>query len=88
MFTRIVSWTIGQRNKGVQIMNRLKKFRKERGLSQLRLAYLTGINPPDISRIENGWLKPYPGWRKRLARALGCKEKELFPGEEQDGNAK
>ena len=62
-------------------MNRLKEVRKERGLSQLRLAMVTGISPWDISRIENGWIKPYPGWRKRLARALGTMEAELFPAE-------
>ncbi len=60
-------------------MNNLQKVRKERGFSQLRLAMLTGIAPGDISRIENNWLVPYPGWRKRLARALGTTEAELFP---------
>lgn len=60
-------------------MNRLKEIRNKRGLSQLSLAKLTNIAPGDISRIENGWLRPYPGWRKRLARALGVTEKELFP---------
>lgn len=63
-------------------MNRLREIRKKQGLSQLRLAYLTGIQPPIIPRIENGWLKPYPGWRKRLARALKIPEAELFPPEE------
>jgi len=61
--------------------NKLKEVRKEKGLSQLKLALMTGIAPGDISRIENGWLKPYPGWRKRLARALGIPESELFPDE-------
>lgn len=65
--------------------NNLRKIRKERGLSQLRLAYMTGIPPNEISRIENEWLRAYPGWRKRLARALGTTESELFPTEEQDG---
>lgn len=60
-------------------MNRLKEFRKQRELSQLRLAMVTGIAPTEISRIENGWLRAYPGWRKRLARALGTTELELFP---------
>ncbi|MFC1933650.1 helix-turn-helix transcriptional regulator [Chloroflexota bacterium] len=59
--------------------NKLKEFRNKKGLSQLRLALLTGISPWDISRIENDWIRPYPGWRKRLAKALGVTEKELFP---------
>lgn len=62
-------------------MNRLKEVRKERGLSQLRLAMLTNIAPSDISRIENGWLHPYAGWKKRLAMALDSTESELFPAE-------
>ncbi len=62
-------------------MNSLKKVRNEKGLSQLKLALMTGIAPGDISRIENDWLRPYPGWRKRLARALGVPESELFPDE-------
>ncbi|MFC1875173.1 helix-turn-helix domain-containing protein [Chloroflexota bacterium] len=60
-------------------MNRLKEIRTKRGFSQLTLAKLTNIAPTDISRIENGWVLPYRGWRKRLARALGVTEKELFP---------
>ncbi len=61
--------------------NKLREVRNQRGLSQLRLSFLTGIPPGDISRIENDWLKPYPGWRKRLASALGTTEAELFPSE-------
>lgn len=64
-------------------MNNLKKIRNERGLSQLKLAFLTGIAPGDISRIENGWLRPYPSWRKRLAKALSTPQVELFPDEKR-----
>jgi transcriptional regulator with XRE-family HTH domain len=59
--------------------NNLKKIRHDKKLSQLKLAFLTGIGPSEISRIENGWIKPYPGWRKRLADALGVTEHQLFP---------
>jgi len=69
-------------------VNRLKEIRNERGLSQLRLAFLTGIAPSEISRIENGWIRPYPGWRKRLARALGTTESELFPAEKGGSDGK
>jgi putative transcriptional regulator len=62
-------------------MNRLKEAREEKGLSQLRLSFLTGISPWDLSRLEHGWLKPYPNWRKRLSKALGKSEQELFPEE-------
>ncbi len=64
-------------------MNNLKKVRNERGLSQLKLAFLTGIAPGDISRVENNWLRPYPGWRKRLAKALSTSQADLFPDEQR-----
>jgi predicted transcriptional regulator len=59
--------------------NNLKEIRKEKGVSQVKLSRLTLIAPSDISRIENGWLRPYPGWRKRLADALGESEEVVFP---------
>ena len=62
-------------------MNALKEIRTKAGLSQLDLAKKTNIAPAEISRIENGWLYPYPGWRKRLAKALKVSEGELFPDE-------
>ena len=65
-------------------MNRLSEVRKKRGLSQLRLSYLTGIQPPEISRIETGRLKPYPGWVKRICRVLKCSEREIFPEDENE----
>ncbi|MFC1861013.1 helix-turn-helix domain-containing protein [Chloroflexota bacterium] len=60
-------------------MNYLKDIRAKRGLSQLSLAKLTNIAPTDISRIENDWLRPYPSWRRRFAKALSVTERELFP---------
>jgi len=59
--------------------NNLKKIRHEKGLSQLKLAFLTGITPTDISRIENDVRRAYPGWRERLAEALGESEDKVFP---------
>jgi transcriptional regulator with XRE-family HTH domain len=61
--------------------NHLKEIRTKQGLSQLDLAKLTNIAPTDISRIENNWIWPYPGWRKRLAEALKIDENRLFPCE-------
>jgi transcriptional regulator with XRE-family HTH domain len=69
-------------------MNNLKKVRTEKGFSQLTLAKLTNIAPTDISRIENGWLRPYPGWRKRLAKALKVSETELFAPEKVGSDGK
>ena len=60
-------------------MNNLREIRKRKELSQLKLGQLTGIQPSEISRVENGWLTPYPSWRTRLAEALGVSEDTLFP---------
>ncbi len=38
----------------VMTMNRLKKLRKERGFTQLKVQHLTGIDQSDYSKLENG----------------------------------
>lgn len=59
--------------------NKLKEIRMKKGLSQFALAKLSDISPSDISKIESGALRAYPGWQKRLADALGVSKSELFP---------
>ena len=60
-------------------MNKLAQVRKEKGVSQLALSKVTNIAPSDISRIENFRMVCYPGWKKRICRALGVGEGEIFP---------
>jgi transcriptional regulator with XRE-family HTH domain len=60
-------------------MNRLREIRKAEGMTQLKLSALTGITQYELSRIENGWVFPWPGWRKRIAKALNVAENEVFP---------
>lgn len=36
------------------IMSRLKDLRKEKGLTQIQMQFLTGIDQSDYSKIENG----------------------------------
>lgn len=52
------------------MMLQLRKERQQRGLSQVKLSQMTGIASADISAIENGGRKPFPGWKKRIAKAL------------------
>lgn len=66
-------------------MNNVKEFRTRKGLSQFGLAKLSNISQTDISRIENGGIKVYPGWRLRLAKALDIPAAELFPKEASNG---
>lgn len=63
----------------------LKQERLRRGLTQTQLGALTGISPQDISLIENGWRKPFRGWKKRLADALEMSVESLFPEVTDDG---
>ncbi len=49
---------------------RLREERQKRGLSQTKLSALTGIASSDISAIENRWKRPFPGWKKRISKAL------------------
>lgn len=62
----------------------LKKTRLASGFSLTQLTVLTGISTADLSRMENGRIHPYPGWRRRLAKAFGVPERELFPKEVEE----
>ena len=61
---------------------RLREKRLERGLSQSELAYMARVPNCVISDCECGRRLPWREARKRLARALGIPENEIFP----DGN--
>ena len=63
--------------------NTLRTIREKKGISQLQLSYKTGISQTAISNIENGRVYPYPGWRKRIAKALNVPEKEIFMNEQE-----
>lgn len=51
-------------------MSRLKELRKRRGLTQVQMQFLTGIDQSDYSKIESG--KRYYTFEqcKRIAQAL------------------
>lgn len=51
-------------------MDRLRKLRKEKGYTQIKMQHLTGINQSDYSKIEKG--KRYYTFEqcKRIAMAL------------------
>ncbi|HXI18916.1 MAG TPA: helix-turn-helix transcriptional regulator [Chloroflexota bacterium] len=46
--------------------------RREAGLSQAKLAKLTGVGQADISRIESGRANPTVSTLAAVAHALGC----------------
>ena len=59
-------------------MLRIKAERLLRDWSQQDLAHRARMAAADISRIETGRLRPYPGQAKRLARTLKLHASELL----------
>jgi transcriptional regulator with XRE-family HTH domain len=49
---------------------RITQERQVQGLSQARLARRAGFDPSWLSKVEGGWVRPYPRQLRRLARAL------------------
>ena len=62
--------------------NRLRELRKRSGLSQARLAQLTGVSQPAISQIENDVLAMDVAWMRAFARVLDCTAADLLPDED------
>lgn len=63
--------------------NLIREKRQALGISQVRLATLTGIANGCISDFELGKREPWPRARKSLARALGVPESVLFLDEQR-----
>lgn len=59
-------------------MFRLTRERQKKGWSKCELSRRTGIFAPDLVNIENGKRHVYPGWRKKIAEAMGLPEEYLF----------
>ena len=61
--------------------NQVRQTREQLGLSQTELARRTRIAAPNLSAIEHGQRAAWPKAKRRLARALKCRESDLFPEE-------
>ncbi len=59
---------------------RLFALRKERGLSQMELARMAGVNRTSVIFTESGRTVPRPSTVRQLAWALGVSEDELLRG--------
>lgn len=60
----------------------LRRLRKERGLTQERLAELSGLHLTDVGRIERAERDPGVRTVTRLAGGLGVPVPELFRARE------
>jgi transcriptional regulator with XRE-family HTH domain len=58
----------------------VRRLRKERNLTQERLAELSGLHMTDIARIETQGRDPGVKVVAKIAYGLGCETSELFEG--------
>ena len=64
--------------KSLVLKNSLREARRQRGLSQVQLAELTGVSRNTISSIETGQFNPTAKLALILCIALDKKFEELF----------
>jgi putative transcriptional regulator len=64
------------------LMNRVLEYRKQRGLTQVQLAAMSGVSLANICEIEKYRRSPTIRIAWRLARALGVSLDSLFPDDE------
>ena len=57
---------------------RVKELRKSKGLTQEQIAELINIEPPNVSKMENGLHFPQPEKIEKIAKALDINIKDLF----------
>ena len=59
-------------------MVRMRARRLELKLSQQALGYHAKVSIADVSKMEGGWLKPYPSQAERIAKVLDLRPDELL----------
>jgi transcriptional regulator with XRE-family HTH domain len=60
-------------------MNRLREWRRRKGISLAELARRTRTTASQISKLERGQRRLTVDWLSRLAPALGCRREDLLP---------
>ncbi len=68
-------------------MEKLKRLREERGLSQVKLAARADLNPATVNQIERGMRDASPGTLRKLADALEVSLYDLLEEEVPKGPA-
>lgn len=63
------------------IGQRVRKFRREQGLTQKELAEKSGISVPHVNRVEGGYTKASIAVFIALAKALSVRVEDLVFGE-------
>jgi len=65
-------------------MTKMKAERLRRGWTLQELGYRTGIQAPELSKIERRLVVPYPGQRQRLAKKLGLLPEAILDEDENE----
>ncbi|KRL02480.1 helix-turn-helix transcriptional regulator [Liquorilactobacillus capillatus] len=65
-------------------MNKIKKYRKEKGISQMELSAMVGVARQTITLIESGKYNPSLALCTRIAQALDSDLNSLFWEEENE----
>jgi transcriptional regulator with XRE-family HTH domain len=73
-----ILYTFLEINAEVQ-MERIRQLRKERGLSQARLAVMADMDPATLNRLERGTGNPNLKTLERVADALEVEVADFFP---------
>jgi transcriptional regulator with XRE-family HTH domain len=58
-------------------MKTIEEFRKEKGLTQLKMAYALDVTPSTISNWETGKFEPKVAQLRRLAELFGVRMDEI-----------
>ena len=67
----------------MELFEKIKKFRKEKGLSQEALSEKLGVHKAHLSRLENGKYQPSLEVIKKLAKAFEISIDDLLSDEEE-----
>lgn len=59
--------------------NNLRRIRKDRGMSQLNLAFYCNQSSSKISQYENGKIMPRYDVMRKIARTLDVEVDEIYP---------
>src|SRR5215211_7575238 len=77
-FAQGILYTTSKINAEVQ-MERIRQLRKERGLSQVKLAVMADMDPATLNRLERGTGNPNLKTLERVADVLGVEVADFFP---------
>jgi putative transcriptional regulator len=62
----------------MQVGIKVRRIRKEKGMTQMELGKAIGVSQRNISDLESGKTKPRSEIVNRIAKVLGCQAEELF----------